>query len=196
MSSTRLKQLVGMHRVWALALIAGLAATALAADTGASQQTTLILRILAFDRKLPKRASGSVTVAVVFSPGSGKSESMANDMISALEDTTRKASVGGLPVKAVKIAVTPRFDADLQQSGAKAAYLCSGLEDSLGSITRATQAQGALTFSNNDEYLKSGASIALVNRDTRLGIVVHLGNVKAEGAEIDSNLLRLAEIIR
>lgn len=179
---------------WRPALAVALLAALALAEAPAPQQATLLLRILAFDRKLPARASGSVTIAVVYKEGNAKSETAMGQVVAALEEAAKKNTVASLPVKVQKVAYGARFEADLE--GAVAVYLCPGLDDGLGAITRATQARRALTFSSSEDYLKQGTSIALVAREAKLAIVVNLPNSRAEGADLDSNLLRIAEVIR
>jgi len=164
------------------------------ADAPAPQQATLLLRILAFDRKLTSRASGAVSVAVVYKEGNPRSEALMSQLAAALEDAGRKNTVAGLPVKVMRVAYGAHLESDLD--GAAAAYLCPGLEDAVPTITRTTQAKRILTFSASEEYLRQGASLALVTRDTKLVIVVHLANSRGEGADLDSTLLRIAEVIR
>jgi len=175
----------------ALSMILG---AAVLADAPAPQQATLLLRILAFDRKLAARAAGSVTVAIIYKEGTARSETAMSQLAAALEEAARKNTVAGLPVKVARVPFSAHLEADLQ--GASAAYLCPGLEDSLSAIVRATQARKALTFSSSEEYLAEGTSIALVTRETKLAIVVNLPNSRGEGADLDSNLLRIAEVIR
>ncbi|MHB8878392.1 MAG: YfiR family protein [Myxococcaceae bacterium] len=169
---------------------------AVAAEATAAQQATLVLRILAFDRTLAARASGVVTIAVVYKEGNPHSETALSQVAGALEKAARSSSVAGLPVRVERLAWGTNFEGELQRQGAAAVYLCPGLDEAMGAVSRATQARRVLTFSASEDYLKAGASIALVRRETKLGVVVHLANARREGADLDSNLLRIVEVIR
>lgn len=179
-----------------LALAVAAACLAQAADAPPASQATLLLRILAFDRKLASRASGTVTIAVVYKEGNSRSETTMSQVAGALEEAAKKNSVAGLPVKVVRLAWGAHFEADMEKEAPSAAYLCPGLDEAFPGLARTTQARRALTFSSSEDYIKAGASIALVPREAKLSIVVHLANSRAEGADLDSNLLRIAEVIR
>src|SRR5919106_1216550 len=70
----------------ALALLVLLFGAAAAAPVPADSQATLVLRILAFDRKLPERAKGTVKIAVVYREGDDSGEEIA----AALDTLARK----------------------------------------------------------------------------------------------------------
>ena len=178
----------------ALALLVLLFGAAAPPDVPADAQATLVLRILAFDRKLSERAQGTVKIAILFREGDSSGEEIA----SALETLARKNSVSGMPVKAVRMPFTGphRLDGELSRAGVAAAYLGPGLEESIPAITKLAQAKRILTFTATRSYMDGGASVALVRREAKVGIVVHLANSRAEGADLDSGLLRIAEIVR
>jgi hypothetical protein len=103
-----------------------------------------------------------------------------------------------MPVKAVRIpfAGASRLEGEFAKAGVAAAYLCPGLDESMGAISKLAQSKGVLTFTATRAYVNGGASVALVRKEAKVGIVVHLGNSRAEGADLDSGLLRIAEVLR
>ncbi len=90
----------------------------------------------------------------------------------------------------------PKLEADFAEKKITAAYLCPGLDDVLPQISKLASARSVLTFTGVEDYVRKGASVALVLRDTRAGIVIHLPTARAAGADLDAGLLRIAEVIR
>ena len=177
---------------WALLIL--LFGAASSPPVPADAQATLVLRILAFDRKLPERAQGTVKIAIVYRDG----DNSGDEIVAALDRLALKNSVSGMPVKAVRMPFTGphRLEGDLTRAGVAAAYLCPGLEESIPAISKLAQSKRILTFTATRSYVDGGASVALVRKETKVGIVVHLANSRAEGAELDSGLLRIAEVLR
>ncbi len=167
------------------------------AQVPADNQALLVLRILAFDRKLAQRATGAVRIAVIFKEGSSDSESCKSDIEKALKTAGAKTSVSGMKVEVTTLRHNAgSFEADLTRSDSAAAYLCPGLDDALPAISKSSRATKVLTFSGVESFITSGASVGLVRRASKVGILVNLAASRAEGADLDSNLLQMAEVIR
>lgn len=172
-------------------LVVGLVAQA---QVPAENQALLLMRILAFDRKAPVRAGSTVRIALVSRPGQEASEAACREMESAVEKAARTVSVGGLPVRAVRLPYTGAFEAELGRLQATALYVCPGLGDAVGTISRAARAVGVLSFTGDEALVDGGLSVGLVRRQAKAAIVVNLKASRAEGADLDSGLLRLAEV--
>jgi hypothetical protein len=185
----------------ALALLAALCG-ALPATAGAGEevpadrQALILLRILAYDHDLEKRAGKVVTIVVVDDDDNRTSSDAGTAMAAALDACSDHATVAGLPIRVVRVAyVADTFAASLAAAGAAAVYLSPRLEAALPAIVAATRAHDALTFSGEANYLKHGIAIALVRRDQKVGIVVNRSAARAEGAILSSALLRIAEYV-
>jgi hypothetical protein len=158
----------------------------------------LVLRILSFDRNVGDRAGKEVTIAVLAKPGSSQSESVQSSIASALTDAAGHTTVSGLPVKIVKLSWggAAKLESDLAAARASALYVGPELADALSPLSKVAHKNRILTFSEGDGYVNNGVSIALVRRDNRVTVVVNLPGAKAEGADLDSALLRVAEVVR
>jgi hypothetical protein len=163
---------------------------------GAGNEALLLLRVLAYDRNITKRAGKVVTVAVVYKPGDGESEQVRGQIANALTEAAKKVTVAGLPVRVVSLGVTANLESDLAPMRAAAAYVCPGLGDMVPSISRVTRARSILSFAGTEKYVTSGLSIGLVRRQSKAAILVNLPSSKAEGAALDAALLRVAEVKR
>jgi hypothetical protein len=70
-----------------------------------------------------------------------------------------------------------------------------GLEAEAVAISRATRERRVLTFSPARSTVDAGLSVGLVNRGNRAGLVLNRAGARAEGADLDSALLAIAEVI-
>ena len=178
----------------ALALVICAVTPSAHAQLGAGSESLLLLRVLAYDRNVTKRAGKTVTIAVVYKPGDSDSEQVRGQISQALSDAAKKVTVAGLPIRVQSIAATPSLDAELGGIRAAAAYVCPGLGDSIEGISRITRTRSILSFAGNERYVSSGLSIGLVRRSSKAAIMVNLPSSKAEGAALDAALLRVAEV--
>jgi|1185.fasta_scaffold00759_2 aconitase A len=182
----------------ALLFLALVCAGRAGADVPAANQAMLVLRILSYDRNVADRAGKEVTIAVLARAGSAASETMQGSIAGALQEAGSRTAVSGLPVKVVKLnwAGAAKLESDLAASHASALYVGPELADAIGQLPRIAQKHRILSFSEGDEYVNSGVSIALVRRENRVAIVVNLPGARSEGADLDSALLRIAEVVR
>ena len=139
-----------------------------------------------------------MTIAVLARPGSADSEAMQASIAGALTDAASRTTVSGLPVKVVKLGWggAAKLESDLAASHASALYVGPELAEAISPVSHVAQKRRILTFSEGDGYVNAGVSIALVRRDNRVAIVVNLPGARAEGADLDSALLRIAEVVR
>jgi hypothetical protein len=178
----------------AVALLAGHARAEEALP--ARNQALLLLRVLAYDRALRGRAGEAATIGVAFRPGDGPSESARDAMVLELKRAAESFSVAGLPVRIVAIpwargGPAPHLPADRLV----ALYVAPGLEAEAAAIARETRARQVLTFTMLRPSVEAGLSVGLVNRGSRAGLLLNRTAARAEGADLDSALLAIAEVV-
>jgi hypothetical protein len=167
------------------------------AQVPAEHMGKLAFRILTFDRRLIVRAGeGSVNVAVLYRPGAPASEARYEEVEQAFRALAGKGKVMGREVKAVALPFSPRLADDLKRLKAVAVYVCVGLESETEVIRTATQAGQVLSLTDSEESTRAGLGIGIVLRETRAAVLVNLKAARAEGADLDSAFLKLAEVIR
>jgi hypothetical protein len=180
-----------------LLLGGALLGTAAAQDVPAQQQSMLMVRILGYDRNVKRASGASVTVAVVFKPGDSSSENVKTQLVSAFEAVIATQNISGLPVKLVVVPYdSTTFEAKTAGVKAAAVYICPGLAEAVTNIVEITRRRGMLSFSNVEAQVKAGLSIGLITRNSRPTIVVNLPAARAEGSDLDSSLLRVAEVLK
>lgn len=179
-----------------LALLAAAAATR-AAEVSPRQRALLLLRVLVYDRALPRRAEGVVKVAVVSQPGGDTSERDA--MLAALEELSRSTRTAGLPVRtvAVPFEAPGAFAGELARLRPSAIYACASLGAAAPAVGEAARKAGVLAVAGERRLvLDAGFPVALVDRGDRAAVVIDPDAAAAAGSELDAALLSVAELVR
>jgi hypothetical protein len=160
-------------------------------------QAQLLLRALAYDRNVAARASYDVlTVIVAFRPRDAQATQEANAVEVELEDAARGALVSGLKVRVVAVPWhgVRELAGRLASEHAAAVYVANSLSDEVPAISAASREHGALTFAPTRDMVFAGLALGFVNRGQRTGVLVNLAAARAEGADLDSAFLAVAEI--
>lgn len=185
--------------VIALGLWLALGGTVRADELPPKQQALLAVRVLAYDRNLHKRVGArAATVVVLFQEGNQTSESVSIDITGALEDIGVTSTVDGLALRVTALAYNgaAELDAKLAALHPAALYVCPGLSDALPAITTTAHKRAFLTLTNTGQYIKGGLSVGLLHGEDRPLLIINLPAARAEGADLDAALLRLANVIR
>jgi hypothetical protein len=190
-----------MHRRTSLTLAILLAATAAGiahAQDASARQAALILRILSYDRNLPQRASGQVTILVTFRESDAQSRDESGRVAAAINAMGRRTTVANMHARAVPVPFTDAasLQAAAGREGAAALYVCQGLGNQTRAISGAARAAHLLSLTAERGALAQGLAVGLVANGAEVQLVINLPAVEAEGARLDATVLRLAEVIR
>ncbi|MFO0579248.1 MAG: YfiR/HmsC family protein [Polyangia bacterium] len=158
----------------------------------------LYLKILSYDRALAARSRGKLVLGILYRPEREESERVRAALQAAFIER-----VGHTPVQGMGLTVTPIPLGDpktllkrLQDAGVTLMYVTPGLEDATGAITAAAQTLRAPTLTGRRSLLESGMAIAVVIKEESPAIVINLPVAKTLGMDLDTALLRLAEVKR
>jgi hypothetical protein len=167
-------------------------------DIPGKLQSNLIFRILTFDRNLRARMNGGsdVVMVVAFKAGDARSEGCRAELLSGLNDLAVQQNVLGFQVRVVDVAYGGDFEARASSARAVNVYACPGLEDQIGAITNITRKHSWLSFGTREKAVKDGLSIGLFLDDNKPTILVNLDASKKEGADLGSDLLRVAKVLK
>ena len=183
---------------WGLGILTGLIGAAISLADGQippERQALLLMKTLSYDRKLKDRTGGDVVVAVV--GREGKAGGACGAVYSAVTEAAQQMKVGGLSVRAVEIEYgdQAQFEKKLQGAKPAAIYVCEGLEKAADSLVATARRLGTLSFTPVDSLVGKGLSVGLILRDEKAVIRVNVKASRQEGADLDPQLLRLAEIV-
>ncbi len=151
-----------------------------------------LLRALAYDRSLAPR-DGTLVIAVVVKPSADGGDGAAFEAaVKALGDVT----VQNAHVKLVRLEVgsASEVDARLSEANPQVVYVAKGFDGDGAKVQASAQKQSALTLYRWPGYGDFFA-VGVVPREGKSKIVVRLGAAKAAGAVLDSQLLRLAQVL-
>lgn len=181
----------------ALVAVAAGVPPARAADLPPRNQALLLLRVLAYDRNLKKRCAGAVTVLVASRAGDRVSEERSAALAGAFEEVAREVVVAGLPVKVETVALRDPAALEARLGAAPAALLF--VDEALGGqvteLSRLARRTGTLTGGASRAAVEAGLSVAVVARAGRAAVVVGQASSRLEGADLDSALLAVAEVV-
>jgi hypothetical protein len=179
--------------IWIL-LLCVLPGVARADAIPAELEMAIHLKILSFDSGLKQRATGDTIVIGVVYPADRKGR--ANDLVNATNSLGDKnTTVHGKKVRAVALPLTP--DIADRLGGVAVLYAVEDLgSDQVSTLAGIAFARKMPLLSGNRGFLSNGVAVAVVAKDNKPSIVVHVGNAKQCGMVLDSKLLRLAEVVK
>jgi hypothetical protein len=169
-----------------------------ASDLPVTEQAVFLLRVLAYDRNLKMRTPEAASILLAYQGGNDSSEATKNALIGEINRLAKDLRVADLPVRVTPIAYTTLDDLDaaLGRAKASALFVCPGLESSVPIISTVTRRRSALTFTGVEVWARQSLAIGLVARGDKPTVIVNLRASKAEGADLDPALLRIAEVVR
>jgi hypothetical protein len=160
-------------------------------------QLTIILTLLKYDRHFDSRFGAELTLGVLYAPAEPESVRAANAVAEYMYGVRGK-TVKGLPVKAILIEfTTPEgLDRSITSRGIDVLYVAPGNTKNLAGITKVSQEKGVTTTTGVPDYVRSGIAVGIGRAQDRPQIIINLASAKAEGAEFDASLLRIATIVK
>ncbi len=103
----------------------------------------------------------------------------------------------GLPVTCVAIEWTsaPEVEATVVRQGIRVLYVAPLRAVAIREIVTISRRRRVTTLTGVPDYVESGIALGLSLREERPLILVHVSAARAEGADFDSQLLKLARIV-
>jgi hypothetical protein len=179
-------------------LASGCDAPALADDAPVQAKRAAILaRALAYDNGMASRAGSRVVLAILYRKGDTASEGQANDEIKAFRPL-EGIKIVGLPFHVMSAAYggPAGLEGLIDREGADAFFLCDGLTAEIPTIRQLGRKRKVITAGTSETDVRAGLSLAVVNDDNRLQVVLNLDESRKQGAEFASDLLRVARVIK
>jgi YfiR/HmsC-like len=152
-----------------------------------------LLRALAYDRGLKGRGATEVVVAVLSKEGHGSGDGAA--FLAALK-ALGNVTVQDLPLKVVALGAASGAEASSKVVEARAQVLYVGDGFARAEVevvqTAAAKAQCITTYRTPD--YEEVLALGVLPREGKMKIVVKLAAAKAAGADLDAQLLKLAQV--
>lgn len=163
----------------------------------ADLQAQIFLNVLTFDRNLAERAGDELVFAVLIQRRYIPSAEVGDGLLAALQSQKEEVMPGmRLRVVGLELDAGDDLEAALAALSPSVLYVPPLRALRVEEITAGTRALKIRTVTGVAEYVTRGLSIGLRLRDDRPEIVVNLTAAVAEGADLNSQLLKLARVIR
>jgi len=170
---------------------------AAAQSVPADLETVILLRALSYDRNLKRRSGTAVKLGLVYAAGEQASEDCRARISAALRGLTTQ-TVQDLPITVTDIALrsTAQLESEVATKGLNLLYVCDGVGDRFDAITTLSRAKGVLTMCGSEALVRQGLALGVAPKGDTAKIVVNLRAARDEGADFDSRLLMMAEVVK
>lgn len=163
----------------------------------ADLQAQILLNVLTFDRNLAERAGDELVFAVLIQRRYMPSADAGNGLLAALRGISGEV-MPGMRLRVVRLELDTGDDLGRALASLRPSvlYVPPLRALSIEEIVATTRALKIRTLTGVAEYVTRGLAIGLRLRDDRPEIVINLQAAVAEGADLNSQLLKLARVIR
>ena len=191
-----------MHRP-KLALLAAtfvLAASTTVAEeemAPAKVQYALFMKILTLDRELTSRVGEELVIGVLYQPQVRESWLAKDDFMRVMK-TSSIRNVRGIPVRCVPIAVgnLSKLDRHAEQHHVDAFYVGPLRTIDIGELAFIARKRHVSTLSGIPGYVENGLAVGVGLKGRKPEILINLEAARAEGADFNAQLLRLARVVK
>jgi hypothetical protein len=160
-------------------------------------RVAVLFKVLTYDKNLKTRSLGKVRIGIVSLQENARSQSDARKMMQAIHASPNR-TIKGLPILATSI-VLPNAE-DLAQQIDKHdlnhVYLSPGLDAILPAVLVTARRESIPLLTGEETYVRAGAALGVVLRNNRPRILIHAEGAKAQGAQFDARVLRLADVLQ
>jgi hypothetical protein len=154
-------------------------------------QVPLFIKILSFDRTLGSRPAGPLIVGVLYQGEYRASADIASQVRRALKDSGED-----LRIVSIDLDHTPDLLNALSHQHLHVLYVSPLRAIDLKTVTITSRQVGVRTVTGVPKYVEDGLGIGIDLKGERPEIVVNLLASRAEGSDLDAQLLKLARIVR
>jgi len=187
-------------RIFSLLFILSLLVTPLSRaqeiEVPANVQFALLQKILAFDRNLKERAGDEIVIGILYQSNFRSSLNFKDELAAVIKKSTVEQLLN-LPIRYVAIEVVGNINLGEQavKHNVDIFYVAPLRAVEMKTITAVSRARKILTFTGVPAYVEIGISVGIGIKGDNPRIIVNLPAAKAEGAEFNAQLLKLAKII-
>jgi hypothetical protein len=160
-------------------------------------QLPILLKALTFDRNLRTRCADTLVLGILYQSGYHQSEVIKEEFMRVAGENAFRC-VEDIPIRMVPIDLSRGTDLHtrIPAHGVTTLYVTPLRATDLKRIVAVTRKSRVLTLTGTSSYVENGLSIGVESKDKRLSLVINRRAFRAEGANLDSQLLQLARIIR
>ena len=164
-----------------------------------AMQVQIMVKILNFDRKLPERLGNRLTVGVLYQGRYRTSANVGGEVCNALMGLPQ-AALGVLESLqmtciAIDLDETPDLAAVLRRERIQVLYVSPLRAYRVEDVVAMARAGRITTLTGVPRYVENGCAIGVDMKGDRPEILINLAASRAEGAELNAQLLKLARVV-
>lgn len=179
----------------ALPAVATTRAAAQDMDVPVGTQVSVLVKVIGFDRQLPARAPTELVIGIAFQSGSRTSRAAREEARQGFAAV--RGGINGVPIRVESIDLdSERLDAALRRLDPTFLYVTPLRAADIDAIVAAARAARVTTMTGVARYVSRGLAIGVALHDGRPRILVNLEASRLEGADLASELLKLATIVK
>jgi len=197
--SPRLHMLTASVARWlvVLSLCCALIITAQEMPVPLRYQYPILLKTLTFDRNLKARCGNAIVLGILYQSRFRQSVNVKDELVTiANESSYEFLDAHQIRVVPIDLSSEASFEEQISASGINTLYVAPLRAIDLATISTVTRKNKVLTLTGVPEYVEIGLSIGVGIRGDRPSLVINQPASRAEGADLDSQLLKLARTIR
>jgi YfiR/HmsC-like len=194
-STTEARRVPVRACVAALALACCVASGGAALANPADDEAKILLRAISFDRALAVRAGADVVISVVYDGRTRGSERERDGRVLAFRKLSDR-TIAGLPMKVIWWDCSHSRSIDDALRGVDIVYLTGGAKDCVRAVTAVTRRLHIASLASGRALVEQGVTIGVTIENARPKLLVNLKASKAEGLDLASQMLQLAEVIK
>jgi hypothetical protein len=158
-------------------------------------QIELLRKVVRFERGFSQRVGAEVRVMVVVRSANSDSVRAAAQVEKALEHAHE---IVGKPIKIIghSYSSADALKKAIGQASATVVYLTPGFEGELGAIAQALVGVPAITVSTDGDQVDQGAVLGFELVAARPRIALNFAQAKRQGLDFNSDLFRLARVVK
>jgi YfiR/HmsC-like len=179
----------------ALALVHAVAAVRPVHASPADDEARILLRAISFDRALAGRAGDEVVISVVYDGRASGGERERDGRVLAFRKLADR-TIAGLPMRVTSSDCTSSRPLDEALRGVDIVYLTSGAKECVRAVTAVTRRLRIASLTSERALVAQGVTIGVTIEGARPKLLVNLKASKAEGLDLASQMLQLAEVIK
>jgi hypothetical protein len=159
-------------------------------------QASLFAKILTFDRNLRARAGKELKIGVLYQTKVRSSLEAQQEFLRAMcGDPGRRIEALALSCVAIEWTSPPEVEAALVREGIRVLYVAPLRAVAVEEIVAISRARKITTLTGVPEFVEKGIALSIALRAERPLILIHLAAARAEGADFNSQLLKLARVL-
>jgi len=159
-------------------------------------QFSLLTKILSYDRNIHSRSGNEVVLGIIYQSKYRTSLDVHDDLMKTISESTIR-EIEGIPLRAVSIdlSIEPDLESDLRSRGVNLVYIAPLRAVDLNAIKTLCRSKQVVTVASVPEYVEAGLAIGFGLKGEKPEIMINLPAAKAEGADFNSQLLKLARVL-